>query len=392
MKQLKNIGMILSALTAILLLTAFSAGAQWQEYQITTQTAAGESGEETPRILSYRYSFDDDTGVLVLAPGQDTKMVSSQIICRGENDKGLPISPKKIQYLILQEGFISIFPGAFRDLRNLTQAIMPEGLEILSDSVFFGCSNLKTIALPQSLEYIGREAFGNCASLRDFILPESVQEIGDDAFIGCHGLKKVHYSGQANLDLPGNPAMPEKIKAIGSYVDGSGNLVLTWAGNDDEREADYYRVYQYNVAAKRWDILKKMTPQRSYTVKGLKDGQKYKFAVRPINESNGTLKYNDYTSVTLVKMAAPTLKGVSLTGGYQLTWNQIPGAMGYQIWYSSRKEGSYRRYKNCYDLSFTKTGLKKGTAYYIKVRAVADLGGGKFYCSDFSAPVKVTVR
>ncbi|MDD6012376.1 MAG: fibronectin type III domain-containing protein, partial [Oscillospiraceae bacterium] len=116
------------------------------------------------------------------------------------------------------------------------------------------------------------------------------------------------------------------------------------------------------------------------------------FAVRPVATDGNETKWNDFTAAEAVYLIPLQLKATALTGGYKLTWNKVPGAMGYQIWYATKVNGIYKRYKNAYTESFTKTGLKKGTTYYFRVRPVAEISNGKYQVGDLSAPVKVTVK
>ena len=64
--------------------------------------------------------------------------------------------------------------------------------------------------------------------------------------------------------------------------------------------ADGYRVYVYNANTKSYKILEKNVTGTSYTVKGLKAGTSYKFAVKAYDTvSNKTVWSNQYTTVNV---------------------------------------------------------------------------------------------
>lgn len=103
---------------------------------------------------------------------------------------------------------------AFRNVRNLTTAIIPEGVSFIGKEAFNGCKDLKnlslprklgaindytfqdcdslyTLSLPDSLWYIGLRAFSNCTHLQDITLPESIELIDQYAFSGCNRLRNI---------------------------------------------------------------------------------------------------------------------------------------------------------------------------------------------------------
>ncbi|MDD6145622.1 MAG: fibronectin type III domain-containing protein, partial [Oscillospiraceae bacterium] len=173
----------------------------------------------------------------------------------------------------------------------------------------------------------------------------------------------------------------------------NGKIMLMWEPCD---YADYYRIYQWDYKQKKWTFIVDQKEQEDYwqiyNYDKVVPGEKYRFAVRPVNVNGSDTKWNDFTAAEAVYLIPLQLKATALTGGYKLTWNKVPGAMGYQIWYATKVNGIYKRYKNAYTESFTKTGLKKGTTYYFRVRPVAELSNGKYQVGDLSAPVKVTVK
>lgn len=88
------------------------------------------------------------------------------------------------------------------------------------------------------------------------------------------------------------------------------------------------------------------------------------------------------------KLSKPTLKATkSEPGAVQLSWNEIGGAQGYQIYRKEGADGKYARIKTVNgltNLSYQDSKVTPGTVYYYKVRAYLKLSAGNQY-SSFSA-------
>ncbi len=88
------------------------------------------------------------------------------------------------------------------------------------------------------------------------------------------------------------------------------------------------------------------------------------------------------------KLSKPTLKATKIeSGAVQLSWNEIGGAQGYQIYRKEGADGKYARIKTVNgltNLSYQDSKVTPGTVYYYKVRAYLKLSAGNQY-SSFSA-------
>ena len=138
-----------------------------------------------------------------------------------------------------------------------------------------------------------------------------------------------------------------------------------------------YRVYQYDSKTKSYKLLTSIKGQNSYTVKNLKSGTAYKFAVKAYTKlSDGTVYWATSVYETFgTKPAKVSLTAKAGAKSASLSWQKISGAVGYQIYYSTSKNGEYKKLESTSSLSYKKTGLTKGKTYYFKVRAYKKVDG-----------------
>ena len=156
-----------------------------------------------------------------------------------------------------------------------------------------------------------------------------------------------------------------------------------------------YRVYQYDAKTKKYTTLK-TTTATSYTVKKLKSGTSYKFAVKAYTTVNGKTYWSaDYKTVTTTtNPGTPTLKVISGSKRAALSWNKQTGATGYVVYMATSQNGKYSKITTLQGntkVSYTKTGLTTGKIYYFKVAAYTTVNGKNIY-SSFSSVKAVKVK
>ena len=101
-------------------------------------------------------------------------------------------------------------------------------------------------------------------------------------------------------------------------------------------------------------------------------------------------------TISVSPLATPALKGVKNAKGKKavVTWKKVSGAAGYQVWYSPSKKfkgAKKATVKKGKTVKKTLTKLKKGTTYYVKVRAYKKVGK-KTYYSAWSTVKSVKVK
>lgn len=128
----------------------------------------------------------------------------------------------------------------------------------------------------------------------------------------------------------------------------------------------------------------------TYTDKGRTTGKKYYYKVRPYRKAGKTNVNGSYSAVlagkaNLAKSGITALNNKT-AARMKLTWKQISGAGGYEVYRKRGRAGTYKKVKTIKggsSLTFTNEKLQSGT-YYYKVRAYRTISGKKVY-GAFSA-------
>ena len=123
-----------------------------------------------------------------------------------------------------------------------------------------------------------------------------------------------------------------------------------------------------------------LVKDRDYTVtyaKGRKEPGKYSVTIKFKGQYSG--KVTLYFEIKLAKVES--LTATAGTTAVTLKWDAVKGADGYQIYYSTSKDGTYKKLTSTTKTSLKKTGLKSGKKYYFKVRAYKKTDAGTLYGS-----------
>ncbi len=188
------------------------------------------------------------------------------------------------------------------------------------------------------------------------------------------------------------PKSPSKVSATQS----TSVVKLTWKSSSG---ATGYRVYKYNTSSKKYEVIASVKDTTTYRVTNLKSGTIYKFKIKPyIKLSNGKVIWGAATSAleTATEPAVPKLTvRASLVnkGRAVLSWSNVSGESGYQLYYSTSPNGTFRK-KASFDsntVTKTLTSLKSSQRYYFKIRAYKDTASGIVY-GQFSEVKSVKIR
>lgn len=185
------------------------------------------------------------------------------------------------------------------------------------------------------------------------------------------------------------PGKPLKITASKT----SSSVTLKWK---KVTGASGYAIYRYSSGEwKRIDTVNSGS-KVSCKIENLKSGTPYKFRIKAFKKAgNSTLWSSASESVTvLTDPATPTLKCSSgKKGAVTLKWSNVSGESGYQVYYSTKKDGGYKKLvtNNADVTKFTANNLKNGKTYYFKVRSYKKTSDGTLY-SLWSSVCKIKVR
>lgn len=184
---------------------------------------------------------------------------------------------------------------------------------------------------------------------------------------------KGNYSGEKTLKFYVCPGVTEKV----TVKQTANEISLSW---EKVKGATGYRVYLYNEKTKKYKTLG-TTDKTSCTVKKLKDGTTYKFAVKAYKktEKGKIWALSSAKVTTATKPLTPSFTVKAAEGKASLSWKQVSGATGYVVYMSEKKDSGYKKLGSTDKLSCTVKNLKKGKTYYFKVKAYKKVDGKYVY-------------
>ncbi len=104
-----------------------------------------------------------------------------------------------------------------------------------------------------------------------------------------------------------------------------------------------------------------------------------------VGDAEGRGSYSDAWEVPV--LAKNKIKSAEVLAGNQIkiTWSKVDNAQGYQISYSTSKNGTYTSLKKTSATSYTHGNLESGKTYYYKVRSYVTLADGNKIYSAWSS-------
>ncbi len=176
------------------------------------------------------------------------------------------------------------------------------------------------------------------------------------------------------------------VKSVTANLDKSkyNSVRASWSAVKVAGATVKYKV-EYKVGSGKWKTAAKGTTKTSYTVKGLAAGKKVTVRVKPsvvVNGKTYSAAAKSSSGVyTLKKLNKPSVKKASKTK-IKVSWNNINGETGYEIYKSTKKNKNYKPAKTVKSAKAKSATFKvtKKKTYYYKVRAYKTVKvGGKTY-------------
>jgi len=152
-----------------------------------------------------------------------------------------------------------------------------------------------------------------------------------------------------------------------SNVASSGKIKLSWPKVEG---AVKYQIYRANTKDGTYKLMK-TTTGTSYTNTNAVAGKMYYYKVKAIHSNTNANSAFSAVDSRTCDLARPEVKiSRNSAGKPKLSWEKISGAVKYEIYRSTSKDGDYSRIKTTTGTSFVNTGAKAGKTYFYKVRAI----------------------
>ena len=274
---------------------------------------------------------------------------------------------------------------------DLSDAVIEDNK--FKSNVFKNRKNLKKMRLHEDIINVAGNSFAGCSNLSDIILPAGLQKLGGSAFSGCRKLKFVildaeqppMFDGSVFEDTVRKIAVPAS--SVEKYRDNEAwhqyDIISQIQISLDKAEASVeisktvdinadVLVYGNCSETVMWEssdpAVAKVSRSigKSITVTGLKTG------TAEITASDVSGSIRAVCRVTVKKMSAPGSFRAASAAYNQVkgSWSGISGAAGYEVFYSTSKNGSYTKKARLKSSarSYTFTGLTTGKTYWFKVR------------------------
>ena len=283
----------------------------------------------------------------------------------------------KLEKVVFSSTITSIGGDVFccdgRDTSNIT---VPATVKNLDSYAFSGVVKGNVVILGKSTKFVNIGQYGLLMdpAVRIYCLPGSTIE----KQCKQNNASKDPYIKKVDYKVIKTPAQVSGVKAstTGSTVK------LTW---NKAKYANRYKVQRYVVSQKKWKTYATVTGT-SYTFKNMAGSTNYRFRIIGVNRICDA----DFSGKASKECKAKTRFGkvlgvkVSAKGGaLSVKWNAVREAKSYQVYYATKKDGSYKKLGTANGTSFKKK-VTKGETYYVKVRAVKKNSKGKTVYGAYS--------
>ncbi len=278
-----------------------------------------------------------------------------------------------------------------------TSYTVPEGVEVIGENSFYGAKNLKSVYLPGSIKAIEFCSFAYCSSLTTVYYDGSEAEFNEiDIDKDSVYFNKVVFK-EAHVHSYGEVKVTKK-----ATTKAGGKVQYTCSCGESYTET-VYKISSIKLSTSKCTYNgKKRTPSvivkdskgktlkkdRDYTVKyasGRKMPGRYTITVTFKGNYSGT-KELDF----VIAPKTPTLKVTTGKGKVTLSWTEVTGVTGYQIYYSADGK-SYKKLTSLSKEKYTKT-LKSGKKYYFKVRGYVKPKEGSTVFGSYSSVKSIKVK
>lgn len=291
----------------------------------------------------------------------------------------------------------------------------------MTEIVAYPCGKTdESYTIPESVEIIGENSFYGNKKLVNIYMPESIKVIEPFAFAYCSSLTTVYYdSSEAKfkeIDIDEETVFFSNVVFAQAHIHSYDSVkIIKKATNKSNGKVEYicscgdsYSETVYELDSVKLSTSKctyngkKRTPTVTakdskgnklkkdvdYTVKyesGRKLPGRYKITVSFKGKYNYTKEFD-----FVIMPKTPTLKVITTKGKATLTYTDLTGVTGYQIYYSTDGK-TYKKLTTVSKEKYTKT-LKNGKKYYFKVRGYVKPSKGSTVYGSFSSVKSIKIK
>ena len=322
--------------------------------------------------------------------------------------------------LTLPDELESIGEYAFSNCNFTGTLKIPSGITVLNNFVFHGCDFEGQLVLPEETTYIGDSAFSNCRNFTgELVIPETVDFMDSFAFTECESIESVVIPAAVgivrirtfeNCYSLKKAVIPREITKIESSVFTNCSLVSIYGYADSVAQvyAEENSIPFVDLEAPEATPSPSPTPTATPTVTPTMTPSPTPTATptatptmtpspTPTATPTATPTITPSPNPTATPTVMPTiLPGPTLTtaptipaewlriSGFQkiksdyaqLKWKKNPSVTKYEVFRSVKKNGAYKKVATLAAgrNEYTDSKAKKGSAYYYKVRGIAQSG------------------
>ena len=195
------------------------------------------------------------------------------------------------------------------------------------------------------------------------------------------GAEKGDFSAAKSITVPAALGAPTVTLSNNAS---SGKIVISWTA---VAGAEKYEIWACTTKDGSYSKLGTVSGT-SATHSSAKAGKTYYYKVRAIA---GDVKGSASAAVgKTCDLARPTLTvKLNSKGKPALSWNAVEGAVKYEIWASTSKNGTYSKLGTVTGTGVAHSSAKSGVTYYYKIKAICSVSSGD---SAFSAIKSVTAK
>ncbi len=148
-----------------------------------------------------------------------------------------------------------------------------------------------------------------------------------------------------------------------------GKPSLSWSKVSGAKEYQVYRSTSKSGSFKRITT----TDNTSFVNTSTTAGKTYYYKVRAVAADGEKSEYSKVVS-RICKLSQPDLDSYSLadTGKIKLHWKKVEGAVKYEIYRATSKNGEFSRLGSTKNLYYTNSKITAGKTYYYKIKAVPE--------------------